>query len=173
MMMMMITCYFILTPYRMALLDPALKKVFDQVFGADVDVMSPAQLQEALSHLGENMHAELHVLNGLCKDIAVSSGNYEHKSISRDSRMSFRLKDFESVLLGRLSRDDGVDFELRSAFNFFDQNRKGYITADDVRLTFICLGEDMSEEEAVEFVTINDHSGEKRLYFEDFTSMFS
>ena len=30
----------------MALLDPALKKVFDQVFGADVDVMSPAQLQE-------------------------------------------------------------------------------------------------------------------------------
>ena len=75
---------------------------------------------QALSHLGENMHAELHVLNGLCKDIAVrsvsltrvyilwdskqqsyacarSSGNYEHKSISRDSRMSFRLKDFESV----------------------------------------------------------------------------
>ena len=34
------------------------------------------------------------------------------------------------------------------------------------RLTFICLGEDMSEEEAVEFVTVNDRSGEKRLYFE-------
>ena len=78
-----------------------------------------------------------------------------------------------------------------SAFNFFDQNRKGYITADDVRfgncladndfvrpiyhlscfrcrLTFICLGEDMSEEEAVEFVTVNDRSGEKRLYFQVF-----
>lgn len=34
------------TQPTMALLDPALKKVFDQVFGADVDVMSPVQLQE-------------------------------------------------------------------------------------------------------------------------------
>ena len=41
------------------------------------------------------------------------------------------------------------------------------------RLTFICLGEDMSEEEAAEFVTVNDHSGEKRLYFEVCESIFS
>ena len=28
-------------------------------------------LLQALGHLGDNMHADLEVLNGLCKDIAI------------------------------------------------------------------------------------------------------
>lgn len=50
-----------------------------------------------------------------------------------------------------LSREE-EEKELRDAFRVFDKHNRGYITASDLRAVLQCLGEDLSEEESINFL---------------------
>ena len=122
----------------------------------------------------------------LCMSAAVAATSVEHCTM-HVAHLIFSTKTVKVTSLQMMS---GCVIVERIIITWYSSE----LSCFRCRLTFICLGEEMSEEEAVEFVTVNDRTGEKRLYFEvcelfcssisqeipsqndpkqDFTSMFS
>lgn len=61
--------------------------------------------------------------------------------------------------------------ELRTAFNIFDKNQNGFITADELRHVMVNLGEKLTEDEAQAMIQEADTDGDGKINFQDFITV--
>lgn len=72
------------------------------------------------------------------------------------------------LLMGKHLKDKDSEVELKSAFNFFDLDGDGYITASELRSVMIKLGEKMTDEEIDDIIHEGDKDGDSQLSYQDF-----
>ena len=63
-------------------------------------------------------------------------------------------------LMARKMKDTDADEELIEVFKIFDMDGNGLISADELRLVMQNLGDNMTEEEVNEMITLADMDGD-------------
>ncbi|CAI9116654.1 OLC1v1017853C1 [Oldenlandia corymbosa var. corymbosa] len=61
--------------------------------------------------------------------------------------------------------------ELRQVFRFFDENKDGKISVDELRSYFVSVGDSMSREEAAKVINEFDKDGDSLLEFGEFVEL--
>ena len=61
--------------------------------------------------------------------------------------------------------------ELREAFNVFDKDGNGFISASELRHVMVNLGERLTDEEVDEMVREADIDGDGQINYEEFVKM--
>ena len=63
-------------------------------------------------------------------------------------------------LMARKMKETDADEELIEVFKIFDMDGNGLISADELRLVMSNLGDNMTEEEVTEMITLADMDGD-------------
>eukprot|EP01113_Clastostelium_recurvatum_P022449 TRINITY_DN267_c0_g1_i2.p1 TRINITY_DN267_c0_g1~~TRINITY_DN267_c0_g1_i2.p1 ORF type:complete len:156 (-),score=22.64 TRINITY_DN267_c0_g1_i2:65-532(-) len=71
-------------------------------------------------------------------------------------------------LVGRRTTNTSEDVELKTAFEAFDLNKDGVITAADLRAVMASVGEPLSEEDVWVMIRETDSDNDGRVTLEDF-----
>ena len=73
--------------------------------------------------------------------------------------------DFKEFMdtMSRKPRNSKIEEELRESFKFFDKDRNGYITANELRLAMLTLGEKLSDCELEEMMKEFDKDKDGRI----------
>ena len=82
------------------------------------------------------------------------------------------FEDFLDMMTARISERNSKE-DLKRVFNLFDDERKGYITVDNLKKIASELGEEIPEEELNEIVLRADLDGDKQLGFDDFYNIIT
>ena len=83
-----------------------------------------------------------------------------------DGKVSF--KEFLSMNTSTRMRKLHEDTELREAFDFYDANKDGLVSATELRNALRRLGMPVSQEEAVKMIKVADTDGDGQVSFEEF-----
>ena len=71
----------------------------------------------------------------------------------------------------RNERDENAEEEMYEAFQIFDSDGNGNISADELRQIMANLGEKMTQEEVEEMVKEADIDGDGQINYEEFVRM--
>lgn len=71
----------------------------------------------------------------------------------------------------RNEREENAEEEMREAFQIFDSDGNGNISADELRQIMANLGEKMTQEEVEEMVKEADIDGDGQINYEEFVRM--
>ena len=71
----------------------------------------------------------------------------------------------------RNERDENAEEEMMEAFQIFDSDGNGNISADELRQIMANLGEKMTQEEVEEMVKEADIDGDGQINYEEFVRM--
>ncbi|XP_026463249.1 calcium-binding protein E63-1-like isoform X2 [Ctenocephalides felis] len=74
---------------------------------------------------------------------------------------------------GDSDSNDDVNKDLRSAFKVFDRDGNGYISRDELRTAMEMIGENVTEQQVTELMTLADTDKDGRINFEEFARLFS
>ena len=88
-------------------------------------------------------------------------------SVDNDGNGTIEFPEF-TQLMGKHIRTNDTEVELKSAFNFFDLNGDGYITAAELDMVMRRLGEKTSIEEINDIINEGDKDGDGRISYVDF-----
>jgi len=69
---------------------------------------------------------------------------------------------------GRTDTEEEFKKIYVNAFNFLDEDNKGYITIQEFRMMMIHLNEDLNAEEIEELIKLADSDGDGKIYFSEF-----
>ncbi|CAA0338285.1 Calcium-binding protein CML38 [Arabidopsis thaliana] len=69
------------------------------------------------------------------------------------------------------SNGEDKNRELEAVFSYMDANRDGRISPEELQKSFMTLGEQLSDEEAVAAVRLSDTDGDGMLDFEEFSQL--
>eukprot|EP00299_Pterocystis_sp_00344_P007177 c219_g1_i1.p1 GENE.c219_g1_i1~~c219_g1_i1.p1 ORF type:complete len:167 (-),score=52.85 c219_g1_i1:91-591(-) len=128
--------------------------LFDKDGNGTIDA---GELQQALNRVG-NQHFELEAVQDMIKTVDVNG----------DSRIDF----YEFVAL--MSRSIKTEKEeLKDAFDVFDVDHDGKITAEEIRLVLTNLGQDITTEEIKFIMDDVDIDGDGEVDFAEFAAMMA
>ena len=68
-------------------------------------------------------------------------------------------------------RDDNAEEEMLEAFQVFDTDGNGSITADELRQIFNNLGEKLTDEEITDMIKEADIDGDGEINYQEFVKM--
>ena len=115
------------------------------------------------------------------KDLLYSQGYYPSETeletmmgeIDSDNNGQIDFEEFVTYCVRRrMSRTVSQENkEIKEAFNYFDKNGDGYITATEIRQVMVELGQDVSEEQAELMLAEVDKEGNGRVSYQRFKSM--
>jgi calmodulin len=71
----------------------------------------------------------------------------------------------------RQDKDDNAEDEMLEAFQVFDVDGNGSITADELRQIFLNLGEKLTDEEITDMIKEADIDGDGEINYEEFVKM--
>ncbi|KAL5988720.1 hypothetical protein ACLOJK_026821 [Asimina triloba] len=71
-------------------------------------------------------------------------------------------------LMGRELKESDAMEELREAFKVFDKDQNGYISANELRLVMINLGEELTDEEVNQMIREADVDGDGQVNYDEF-----
>ena len=91
---------------------------------------------------------------------------------SPDGNGYLRFPEFVSMMSGKQEAVDS-DAELKETFHVFDSNGSGFIGADELMRVMASLGEEITEEEAVELIRTVNPNGHDDLDYEQFLMLIS
>jgi calmodulin len=74
-------------------------------------------------------------------------------------------------MMSRKVKDSENEKELREAFQVFDKDQDGYISAFELRFVMMNLGENLTEDEVTEMIRAADKDGDGRVDFKEFSFM--
>lgn len=144
-----------------SLSDEQLEKLHNAftLFDKDGDgSISPRELGNAIRSLGQNpTEKELREM------IA---------EIDLDGSGGVGFDEFVVLMISHL-KDVDTESEIRQAFNVFDRNGDGFITADELRYAMLNLGEPLTDEEVEEMIREADLDGDGKINYEEFVIMMT
>ncbi|XP_073047600.1 uncharacterized protein [Primulina eburnea] len=74
-------------------------------------------------------------------------------------------------LMAKKMKETEADDDLREAFDLFDQDRNGYISADELQQVMLRFGEALTDEEIVEMIREADLDGDGQVNYDEFVKM--
>ncbi|KAI6184532.1 Calmodulin [Aphelenchoides bicaudatus] len=90
--------------------------------------------------------------------------------IDIDGNGSIELDEFVSMMSRRVNASE-TERELREAFQVFDKDQDGFISAFELKFVMMNLGESLTEDEIREMIREADIDGDGRVNFEEFELM--
>ncbi|CAJ0948527.1 unnamed protein product, partial [Mesorhabditis belari] len=86
-----------------------------------------------------------------------------------------RSIDFEEFLgmMAEKMKNPIMDSDVRAAFQVFDKDGNGFISAKELRHVMTSLGEALTEEEVDEMIDEADVNGDGQVNYEEFVAMMS
>jgi Ca2+-binding EF-hand superfamily protein len=74
-------------------------------------------------------------------------------------------------MMPRQEKDDNAEEEMLEAFQVFDTDGNGSITADELRQIFMNLGEKLTDEEITDMIKEADIDGDGEINYQEFVKM--
>ena len=116
------------------------------------------ELGNVLRSLGQNPTlAEL-------DDMIAQNGN--------DGNGTMDFPEFLSLVKKKM-KDTSSDEEILAAFNFYDMDGNGYVSARELRSIMLSLGEILTDAEVDEMIRDADVNGDGQIDYDDFVRMMS
>ena len=85
---------------------------------------------------------------------------------------TIQFNEFVTLMTMETDQSD-LDMELKGAFDFFDKDKSGFITADELKQAMRTLGEDMRDEDIDEMMRSVDITGDGKVSYEQFVKMMN
>ncbi|CRK97025.1 CLUMA_CG010331, isoform A [Clunio marinus] len=133
-----------------------LKEAF-AIYDLDKDgLITTRELGTVLRQLGQNP-TEAEILDMI-------------KDIDKDSTATISFKEFTMLMENRMNIATDPD-DILDAFNVFDVNGNGLISANELRHVATNLGEKLTEDEANEMIRAADVDGDGFINYKDFINL--
>lgn len=91
--------------------------------------------------------------------------------LNQDGVIDFN--EFVQLIKPIMPKDANISDEIMKAFRVFDRNGDGYVTAEELRIALLNLGEKLTEEEAERFIEDADIDGDGRINYEEFVAFMT
>ena len=130
------------------------KNIFDMFDEDHSGRISSVELGHVMEQLGE--HPTKEVLDAMVRE-ADADGDGEIN--------------FHEFLLMMAKKDSTDKDEIMSAFEMFDKNKDGFISADELRTVMESLGEMLTEADIDNMMKVADQDDDGRVSFEEFAFM--
>ncbi len=132
-----------------------MKESFD-TFDHDGDgTISLDELKTVMASCG------LYITEEEANDIILEFG---HTDAERGNNLNFD----EFVQLMSMKEGGDLNSEIREAFNFFDKDGSGTISAEEVKTVMLALGEDISDSDVFDMIKEADSNGNGEVCYQDF-----
>ncbi|XP_075507643.1 uncharacterized protein LOC142544485 [Primulina tabacum] len=90
--------------------------------------------------------------------------------VDTDGNGTIEFPEFVDLMAKKMKETDADD-DLREAFNLFDQDQNGYISADELQQVMLRFGEVLTDEEIVEMIREADLDGDGQVNYDEFVKM--
>merc|ERR1719449_297795 len=87
--------------------------------------------------------------------------------VDEDGSGEIEFPEFLKLMASKLQDTDSIE-EMREAFNVFDRDKGGTVSASELKHVMNNLGEQVTEEEVEEMIQEADADGDGELSFDDF-----
>jgi len=77
------------------------------------------------------------------------------------------------TMMARKMKESDSEEEIKEAFNVFDRDRNGQISAAELRHVMTNLGEKLTDEEVDEMIKEADFNGDGQINYEEFVKMMN
>merc|ERR1712157_18077 len=94
------------------------------------------------------------------------------EDVDTDAEGSLDFDAFKKIMSQKLGATD-INNEIQEAFQFFDQDGDGTITAEELRLCMKKLGEELTEEEIEEMLKEADSDGNGEIEYAEFAKLIT
>jgi len=133
-----------------------LRRAFDLFDTDGSGTISPLELARVMRSLGQNPTKQ---------EINEMMSGFDENS---DGEIDF--DEFLKLYAGSMNSADDEEF-IAWAFEAFDKDNSGKLSADEIRDVIRCMGDELTEEEVAEIMDRGDTDGDGLLSFQEFTRL--
>ena len=90
------------------------------------------------------------------------------KEVDQDANGTIEFDEFVQMMIKKRKQSE---LEMKDAFASLDRNKNGYISVDDLRHSFSCMGERLSSEEITLLLEEIDEDGDGYINFQEFLKL--
>ena len=132
------------------------------------------EIEKQFINLAGNLHSSIdkNVLKNLTKNL---EQNYSEQELERlieeideDGNGKIEFSEFIKILANKSTRDENI---VKQAFAILDRTDSGYITLNDLRHAMLCLGENYTNEEISEMISLVDDDQDGVINFQEFSKL--
>ena len=131
-----------------------LRKQYVSVTKDITQPIDPSMLEILTAKLGQNLSR-----NELEKMI---------KEVDKDANGTIEFDEFVQMMIKKRKQSE---LEMKDAFASLDRNKNGYISVEDLRHSFACMGEQLSSEEIALLLEEIDEDGDGYINFQEFLKL--
>ncbi|KAI4329967.1 hypothetical protein MLD38_028287 [Melastoma candidum] len=92
-------------------------------------------------------------------------------SVDANQNGTIDFPEFLDLMAQKLKDNTESEAELKEAFKVFDKDQDGFISAAELRLAMMNLGEKLTDEEVKEMIREVDMDGDGQVNYEEFARM--
>ena len=132
------------------------------------------EFEKQFINLAGNIHSSIdkNVLKNLAKNLDqnYSEQEVEHliEEIDEDGNGKIEFEEFLNTLANKSVGDENI---VKQAFAILDRTDSGYITLNDLKHAMLCLGENYTNEEINEMISLVDDDQDGVINFQEFNKL--
>ncbi|KZV28109.1 calmodulin-like protein 11 [Dorcoceras hygrometricum] len=111
------------------------------------------------------------VLGSLHQNLSVEELQDMIDEVDSDKNGTIEFPEFFNLVVKKMKETEANPDDLREAFNVFDRDQNGYISADELGHVMICLGEALTAEELELMIKEVDLDGDGQVNYEEFVKI--
>ena len=132
------------------------------------------EFEKQFINLAGNIHSSIdkNALKTLAKNL---DQNYSEQEVERlieeideDGNGKIEFEEFLNTLANKSIGDENI---IKQAFAILDRSDSGYITLNDLRHAMLCLGENYTNEEINEMISLVDDDQDGVINFQEFNKL--
>ena len=132
------------------------------------------EFEKQFINLAGNIHSSIdkNVLKTLAKNL---DQNYSEQEVERlieeideDGNGKIEFEEFLNTLANKSVGDENI---VKQAFAILDRTDSGYITLNDLKHAMLCLGENYTNEEINEMISLVDDDQDGVINFQEFNKL--
>ena len=132
------------------------------------------EFEKQFINLAGNLHSSIDkdALKNLAKNL---DQNYSEQEVERlieeideDGNGKIEFEEFLNTLANKSVGDENI---VKQAFAILDRTDSGYITLNDLRHAMLCLGENYTNEEINEMISLVDDDQDGVINFQEFNKL--
>ena len=134
------------------------------------------EFEKQFINLAGNIHSSIdkNALKTLAKNL---DQNYSEQEVERlieeideDGNGKIEFEEFLNTLANKSVGDENI---VKQAFAILDRTDSGYITLNDLKHAMLCLGENYTNEEINEMISLVDDDQDGVINFQEFNKLIS
>ena len=138
------------------------------------DELDRKEFEKQFINLAGNLHSSIDkdALKTLAKNL---DQNYSEQEVERlieeideDGNGKIEFEEFLNTLANKSIGDENI---IKQAFAILDRSDSGYITLNDLRHAMLCLGENYTNEEINEMISLVDDDQDGVINFQEFNKL--